>query len=366
MFFDENNEDNENPVEGLGGEMLPDRGLPFDDDEEEERRSSYPKGSLTQPRDLTPEELADLLGGTFGPTEEEISAMSDTFEEEGGMSAAEPILKDSDIHEVDLPTGEMEIPTTTFVSGMESKGDQVEEPAHLDEEKEMLAHFVTEKRLTQLWERIDIAQKEIKINVPNMPIAQELIKKLEKARNELLAGKRNYEEAERSISEVELRIAVVERAKGDNWAAIALFLYEIIWAALFTSFFLMTSQATEITNIILVTSSAIWGGIGGIAGAFYALWKHVARDVDFSKQYYLWYITNPIMGLILGAFIYLAIQGGLLSMTAETSIQDITSPFIIYLFAFIVGYQQNVAWGLVRRVVQVFQLSGGSERSSTP
>ena len=72
----------------------------------------------------------------------------------------------------------------------------------------------------------------------------------------------------------------------------------------------------------------------------------------------------PIMGVILGAFIYLVVQGGLLSMTAEASIQDITSPFIIYLFAFIVGYQQNVAWGLVRRVVQVFQLSGSEGRPS--
>jgi hypothetical protein len=367
VFFDENNsEENENPIEGLGREMLPDRGMPFDDiDEKAEPRSSYLKGDLTQPRDLTPEKLAELLGGTFEPVEDVIAEMSPGDEEsEGGMSAVEPILTDADITEIDLPVDEIKIPAPIDGPSMPDGEDVIVETPSLDEEEEMLAHFVTEDRLSLLWARIDAAQQDIKMKVPNMTIARELIAGLEKARNELLAGKENYEEAERTVSEVELRIVVVERAKADNWAAIALFLYEVIWAVLFTTFFLVTNQVTEVTNIILVMSSAIWGGIGGVTGAFYALWKHVARDVDFSKQYYLWYITNPIMGLILGAFIYLVMKGSLLSMTAETSIQDVTSPFIIYLLAFIVGYQQNVAWALVRRIVQVFQLSSGNGSSS--
>lgn len=355
MFSDEDNEENRNPIEGLGQEMLPDRGLPFDDiDEEVEVGSRYLKGDLTQPRDLTPEELAELLGGTFEPVEEVITEMSRGEEgQEGGMRAVEPILTDMEFEEIHLPGGDKEIPASISKPGLP-----------YIEEKEMLTHFVTPDRLALLWGRIDSAQQDIKMKVPNLSIARELIARLEQARNELLAGKENFEEAERTISEVELRIAIVERAKADNWAAIALFLYELIWAVLFTTFFLITNQTSEITNIILVMSSAVWGGIGGITGAFYALWKHVARDVDFSKQYYLWYITNPIMGLILGAFIYLVMKGSLLSMTTETNIQDITSPFIVYLLAFVVGYQQNVAWALVRRVVQVFQLSGGDGDSS--
>jgi hypothetical protein len=364
--FSNDNEENKNPIEGLGHEMLPTRGLPFDDiDESAEPRSSYLKGDLTQPRDLTPEELAELLGGTFEPVEGEIPEISRGGEPpEGGMSAAEPILTDTELEEIHLPSGEMEVPASIPGPSFPYSGEVEKETKSLTEQEEMLAHFVTPDRLALLWGRIDSAQQDIKMKVPNMLIARELIANLEQARNELLAGKEYYEEAERTISEVELRIAVVERAKSDNWAAIALFLYEVIWAVLFMTFFIITNQAPEITNIILVMSSAIWGGIGGIAGAFYALWKHVARDVDFSKQYYLWYISNPVMGLILGAFIYLVMKGSLLSMTTETNIQDITSPFIIYLLAFVVGYQQNVAWALVRRVVQVFQLSGENGESS--
>jgi len=364
--FSNDNEETKNPIEGLGHEMLPTRGLPFDDiDETTEPRSSYLKGDLTQPRDLTPEELAELLGGTFEPIEDEIPGISSGGERpEGGMSAAEPILTDVELDETNLPTGKMEVPASISGPSFRYSEEVDKETKLLKEEEELVAHFVTPDRLALLWGRIDSAQQDIKMKVPNMSIARELIADLEQARNELLTGKENYEEAERTISEVELRIAVVERAKSDNWAAIALFLYEVIWAVLFTTFFLITNQAHEITNIILVMSSAIWGGIGGITGAFYALWKHVARDVDFSKQYYLWYVSNPIMGLILGSFIYLVMKGSLLSMTTETNIQDITSPFIVYLLAFVVGYQQNVAWALVRRVVQVFQLSGEDGESN--
>jgi hypothetical protein len=358
--FSNDNEETRNPIEGLGQEMLPNRGLPFNDIEESvEPRSSFLKGDLSQPRDLTPEELAELLGGTFELAENEIHKIGKGGElREGGMSAAEPILTDAELEEIHLPSGELE--TTTFISGSNIPylGDIEREGKSLTEEEEMLAHFVTPDRLAILWGRIYSAQQDIKVKVPNILIARELNAELEQTREKLLVGKVNFEEAERAISEVELKIAVVELAKTDNRAAIALFIYELIWAGLFATFFLLIGRAPEITNIILVMSSAVWGGIGGITGAFYALWKHVARDVDFTKQYYLWYISNPVIGLILGVFVYLVMKGSLLSMTTGTNIQDITSPFIVYLLAFVVGYQQNVAWALVRRVVRLFQHSG--------
>jgi hypothetical protein len=375
MFSDEI-EGKENPIKGLGKEMLPDRGLPFDDLEEEAKReSSFKAGEITQPRDLSPDELAELLGGTFEPVEDVIDVLSREDEEvEGGMSAAEPIFTGADIDAIDLPLDELGISSSKSITGrpindegkslfpgvgIAKQRDEIrKEPSDFIEDEEMMAHFITKERLSQLWSRIDSAQLNIQAEVPNLILAQELIGQLERARQEFLAGRRNYEEAERTISSVELRIATVRRAREDNWAAVALFLYEIIWGLIFTVFFLQTSQITEITDTVLAANSAIWGGIGGITGAIYALWKHVAKEVDFSKQYYLWYISNPIMGIILGAFIYLVMKGSLLSMSADSRIQDISAPFIIFLLAFIVGYQQNVAWALVRRIVKIFELSG--------
>ena len=369
-MFSDDIEGKENPIKGLGKEMIPDRGLPFDDFKEEEERESVTKaGEITQPRNLSPEELAELLGGTFEPVEDVIEVMSRGDEEiESGMSAAEPIFTEVDVDPIDLRVDALGSPDAPSV------GDELrplfpedsltwrdvekrKELADLFGDEGMMAHFITKERLSKLWNRIDVAQQNIQADVPNLVIAQDLIEKLERARQEFLAGKQNYEEAERTVNEVELRIATVKRAREDNWAAVALFLYEIIWGLMFTLFFLQTSQITVITDTVLAANSAIWGGIGGITGAIYALWKHVAKEVDFSKQYYLWYISNPIMGIIMGAFVYLVMKGSLLSMASDSSIQDISAPFIIFLLAFIVGYQQNVAWALVRRIVKIFELS---------
>ena len=49
MFFGDN-QDNDNPVEGLGDEMLPDRGLPFDDIEGSNGEPSDEKGGAVTPR----------------------------------------------------------------------------------------------------------------------------------------------------------------------------------------------------------------------------------------------------------------------------------------------------------------------------
>jgi hypothetical protein len=121
MFSDEKEgEGNENPIEGLGKEMLPDRGLPFDEiDENVDRGSTDLAGEFTEPRDLSPEELAELLGGSYEPVEDVIEVMSRKAEEvEGGMGAAEPILADEDIDEIDLPVDELEIPPSTSIAGM--------------------------------------------------------------------------------------------------------------------------------------------------------------------------------------------------------------------------------------------------------
>ena len=100
------------------------------------------------------------------------------------------------------------------------------------------------------------------------------------------------------------------------------------------------------------------GAVGGIVGGLYALWKHVSQEMDFSKQYWMWYITNPIMGFFLGVFVFLVMRVGMLTLTIGSEIPEVTSPLAIYALAFIVGFQQNVAYELMRRVLQVFRFAG--------
>jgi len=371
MFFGDN-QDNDNPVEGLGDEMLPDRGLPFDDIEGSNGEPSDEKGgAVNQPRELTTEKLAEIMGGVFDIDERiEAELLPARKKQDSGMGAAEPILADDKIIESVYKAHTQSKASTDgiLVSDQEGSVDKRIDSgliavkkrtgsAHLVEEDAMMDLLITEERLTRLWNRIDSAQKEIPEKIPNLVLARELLEQLERARNEVLGGRENFEEAERTINEIELRIAITKRSQRDNWAALALFLYEIIWAMAFMIVLYQTIQASNLNDTAIMLNGSVWGGLGGIAGALYALWKHSSRDVDFSKQYALWYISNPIMGIVLGAFVFLVLKLGLLSLSAGESVQDISSPFIIYLLAFIVGYQQNVAWSIVRRIVKVFQLS---------
>ena len=47
-------------------------------------------------------------------------------------------------------------------------------------------------------------------------------------------------------------------------------------------------------------------------GAWLSLVKHISKDQDFDRQHTLWYINSPVMGIGVGAVIYLILRAGLL------------------------------------------------------
>ena len=93
-------------------------------------------------------------------------------------------------------------------------------------------------------------------------------------------------------------------------------------------------------------------------GGLYALWKHAADTQDFDAQYRMWYLTNPILGISVGAFIFLVIRAGLFSLVAGTSqTTPISSAWLIYAAAWIAGFKQNVVYQVVHRILNVFQVN---------
>ena len=110
-------------------------------------------------------------------------------------------------------------------------------------------------------------------------------------------------------------------------------------------------------DTLIMVKSAVAGAVGGVVGGLYALWKHVSREMDFSKQYWMLYFTSPVMGLFLGVFVFLVMRVGMITLTIGSTVPEVTSPLAIYALAFIVGFQQNVAYDLMRRVLQVFRFS---------
>ena len=206
--------------------------------------------------------------------------------------------------------------------------------------------LVSKKRLEQLWNRCEQAQTGINQTVNNILLAADLLKQIQQARNFLLAGKDHFDNADLVLGKVEHRLEFSKRmVKVSSVYTPRLLIYELVWlialggGVLLLNLNGMLASLSINPNLGLVNAgqlvnSLFWGGLGGVVGALYALWKHVADNQDFDPQYSIWYITNPILGVALGAFIFLVIQAGFFSLTAgATTSVTIRSASVIYVLA---------------------------------
>lgn len=252
-----------------------------------------------------------------------------------------------------------------------------QQPAEKPEKKKLIKFFIRENQMKDLWRRASVAKENVDANINNPSTASQLLDRIKTARNELMAGEENYEVAERHINEVEYQIAFVQRVKG--WSGslgIGLFVYETVWGIVLLVFmFLVLGPAAFISpvepesgglsqEVVFLLGSMIWGGLGGVIGAWLSLVKHISKDQDFDRQHTLWYINSPVMGIGVGAVIYLILRAGLLSISGPT--QEITSPLAIYLLAWLAGYQQNVFTSLVKRILKVFAIEEDGGESTAP
>lgn len=229
--------------------------------------------------------------------------------------------------------------------------------------------LVSDQRMRSLWTRADAVQKQVNDEINNIRLAKSLLDQIQRARNELMSGKGAYEDAERSLNEVTYRLAFNRRmVSSSRKDGRKILIYEGIWLlVLGTGITLVNLFEARFASLFLsqFISSLLWGSLGGVVGALYALWKHVADDQDFDSQYTLWYITNPLLGLALGAFVFLIIQAGFFSLTAsQGSTASINTPLVIYVLAWISGFKQNVVYEIVRRILDVFRVGESETKSS--
>ncbi len=240
------------------------------------------------------------------------------------------------------------------------------------EKRKQVALFVGEEQLRDLWERASRAKKEVDARINNPAVALQLLDQIRYARNELLAGKENYEQAERYINEVEYRVAFSGRVyRWSTSLGMGLFIYETVWAVILLLFLFLvlgtgafssstTSSPSRLSSdVVFLLGSMTWGGLGGVIGAWLSLIKHISKDQDFDRQHLLWYINSPVMGIGVGAVIFVVLRAGLLSITGPA--QEINSPLVIYLLAWLSGFQQNVFTDLIKRVLQVFKIEEEKE-----
>jgi hypothetical protein len=398
------NHDERDPLEGKGEEMIPDRGNPFEDSDKSKEADSEPQDEIVEeasspeiPREgeHSAEDISSLEGessynggiefeqppedfpdGGMGTAAEEAGLADESIPEmtNGGMSAGYPPTRDDDLlPEPDVSVAKPEpaamVGAPLFssesykqpgpLSGTSDEvtpSQDVEQPTN----PEMLKLLVTDEAMKDLWIRADRAQKNVIEHIATIPHGQKMLNYIQNGKNELLGGKENFEEAERFINEVEYQVSFSISLKSlSKWFTTGLYLYEVGWAIALILFLILgigISAAFASTKMegtpdqAYLLSSMVWGGFGGVIGALLALTKHIAIDQDFDKQHTWWYFTSPTMGIGMGAVVYLFLHVGLFSIVGANA--DIASPLVIYVFAWLAGYQQNVFTDLVKRMMK--------------
>jgi uncharacterized membrane protein (DUF485 family) len=249
-------------------------------------------------------------------------------------------------------------------------------PQRSREEETRILASVDQEQLAELHRRIDQLYREVPKKISNRPdLTAQILGMLRQARTILVERPYDYIEAEYKIQQAYSIYNRVENA--ERWGRH--YGWRVFWFEVITFFLLLFSflgllafgndfsnflaklfGASEATQGLLTAvgfwSTFVWGGIGGVVGAMYTLWTHVSERQDFERQHVMWYIAQPIMGLILGGVTFLIINTGLLSLqggqVAATALREDVQLFPS-LIAFIAGFRPQFIFGLLVKIIKI-------------
>ncbi len=252
-----------------------------------------------------------------------------------------------------------------------------------EEEQRVLASIDVE-RITDLHNRIDRLYQQVPEHVSNRPeVTEQILGSLRQARTILFERPQDFVIAEFKIQQAFTLFNRVENSEKEaekyGWRV---FWFEVITFALLLFTFMVilafeeqlsnwvadrlgiTNPSNSIVTALGFWSTFVWGGIGGVVGAMYILWTHVSQRQDFERQHVMWYIGQPVMGLILGGVTFLVINAGLLSLQGgQVASQALRSEvqFFPALVAFIAGFRPQFIFGLLAKIINVISPSDDSE-----
>jgi len=221
------------------------------------------------------------------------------------------------------------------------------------------ALFITDEYLRTEWQVLDRLEGEI-VKVRGLSQG-EIVMFLERtnyARELLLSDEPDHPEIAWNVQMANARLAMIKNTSFLQKYPMVFF-YLLFILALLVIGFLFTDRLSLLNGnqiagepFDLIWKTMLWGGLGGVTGALYALWLHVARIQDYDPQYAMWYYTNPIMGVILGAFVHVVVRTGAFAFFGPNQSGDVNPlSYPVFFFAWAVGFQQNLVFSIVSRVL---------------
>jgi len=200
-----------------------------------------------------------------------------------------------------------------------------------------------------------------------------VLKLLHEARSILIERPYAFADAELRMQAAKTLVKRTEdsrRLSNRNWPW--LLIYELLWAAALLAGLIFEgvlaarigrlsySGASTMQEIFPVWGTMMVGGIGGVVCALWSMWYHISDKQDYDPQHNLWYMIQPVQGMVLGIIVYLVFAAGFLAFQT-----DITSPnvgaaakYLPWLVAGIAGIRQTFFYELLDRIIGVLNPGG--------
>lgn len=211
--------------------------------------------------------------------------------------------------------------------------------------------LVPDQDLQRMWNDVGALERAlIERQRISLKIAQNLLTRLQTARNLLLNSRDHYEEAARQIAEVRFQILRWDRVRPWEqprflWWYLVLQVPVLLLAmtapvALPDLFAEMAQRVALFEGLRMMDPVVLWltvvsGGFGGVIGAAYNLFKHTSQVKDYDPDYAYWYLLYAPVGMLLGVAVFLIGRSGFI-----LGIQD---PVLsLYVVAFAGGFQQSL------------------------
>lgn len=260
-------------------------------------------------------------------------------------------------------------------------GTDLEEPLPLPakiertEDQKSIVISRLDKVLDKGWQKalhqqIDELYKQVATEFSSPPVkAERALTMLREARQLLIDSPEEYVTAEYRTMQVRAMLDRVQESRKQSghfgprvlayqagWLLVLLL--GLVFAAPLTQWITSIGRVTgpALLNLYPIFNTMLWGGIGGVVGALYTLWWHISREQDFDRNYMMWYLVQPMLGLVLGGIIFLVLAGGFLilqvSLTDEKASEG--ARLLPYLTAVLAGFRQNFVYDQLDRLISLF------------
>jgi hypothetical protein len=227
---------------------------------------------------------------------------------------------------------------------------------------ELQRRYIKEKDLVDLWTKITELQERVVNSVrADRTNTDAYQRDLLYARTLLLESDANFEEAYQVYYLVKADLEREARVAADiRRYRLPLVLYHLIWLiATVLAIGLDERFRALIPESVSIMKLAWLPILSGVFGALFngmmAIHEHTTIRRDFDPIHITWYLLNPIIGGMLGLVVFILFVVSASTFTANLITRpesELQSSLVIWLLAFIVGWQQNIVIQLLNRFLK--------------